>query len=241
MIRRSFAFVTGAVLGGALLLPAGLVAQDGTKKPEGCGGCCGEEAKQAQGEKAPPASFPVNTPGEGQAQGKTDDAQQKMMEAFMALGKPGAEHRKLDPLVGTWTAKFQVWHDPAGQPMEGNGTCVTSWALGGRFLEQRSFSTMPCGTEMEGIGYTGFDNATGKYVGLWLDSMSTGTLVSTGEADAAGKVFTFRGEMKGPEGVTMKYRHQVEIVSTDKHVFRLWQQIGDAPETKMMEAVYTRR
>ena len=41
-----------------------------------------------------------------------------------------------------------------------------------------------------GVGTTGYDNTKKKFVGTWIDSMSTGIMRSEGTADPTGKVIT---------------------------------------------------
>src|SRR5262245_7663942 len=95
------------------------------------------------------------------------------MEAMAKAATPGDGQKKLDPLVGTFDAKVTMWADPSKPPQESTGTSETSWVLGNRFLETKYQGTF-MGQPFSGIGYTGYDNVTGKYVGTWMDTMSTG-------------------------------------------------------------------
>jgi len=51
--------------------------------------------------------------------------------------------------------------------------------LGGRFLMQNCRGTM-FGQPYEGLGITGYDRFKKKFVGLWLDSLSTAILAMSG-------------------------------------------------------------
>ncbi|MCO5171469.1 MAG: DUF1579 family protein [Planctomycetes bacterium] len=268
MTRREIAtFVSGALLGAALLVPASTVAQDAgaqKKAPQaqaqgGCdsapkAGCdsapkagCGETVKQACDEQAKAGCDTQAKAGCDTAAKAGCDTQAKAScdtsaDDCATAGRPGEAHRKLDTMIGSWSAACTFWTKPGEAPQTSQGTSVNSWVLGGRFVEQRFFGVMPgVNTPFEGHGFTGFDNAKGKYVGAWLDSYSTGISLSEGEVSPCGKVFTFRCEQVGAEGVTIKLRDQLKLVSADRHVFTMWRAMGDGPEMKIMEIVYTRR
>ena len=42
----------------------------------------------------------------------------------------------------------------------------------------------------QGLGFTGYDNHPKKYVGVWIDNMTTSIMTSSGTFDAGGKTFT---------------------------------------------------
>lgn len=249
MNRREVAtFVCGTLLGAALLVSAPLTAQDKPAKDGGCGGCCEGEAPstpvkdQATGDGG--MSTPT-TPGE-----KTESCDaceggacgsEASMEEWMAMGRPGESHKKLEGMVGTWATKATFWMEPGKAPVETTGLSVNAWTLGGRFVEQKFYGTCPMGIAFEGIGFTGFDNVTGKFVGTWMDSMTTGIMNSVGECCSTGKMITFCSEQMGPGGMKMKSRYTIEFMSADSHKMTMWQAMGDAPEQKGMEIVYTRR
>ncbi|MCW8139531.1 MAG: DUF1579 family protein [Planctomycetota bacterium] len=269
MTRREIAtFVSGALLGAALLIPASTVAQDaGAQKkapqaPAAQGGCdsapkagcdsapkagCGETVKQACDEQAKAGCDTQAKAGCDTAAKAGCDTQAKAScdtsaDDCATAGRPGEAHRKLDTMIGSWSAACTFWTKPGEAPQTSQGTSVNSWILGGRFVEQRFFGTMP-GTNQafEGHGFTGFDLAKGKYVGAWLDSYSTGISLSEGAVSPCGKVFSFRSEQVGAEGVMIKLRDELKLLSADRHVFTMWRAMGDGPEVKIMEIVYSRR
>jgi hypothetical protein len=257
MNRRELAtFVCGTLLGAALLVSAPTTAQDKPAK-DGCGGCCEGAAPagcdtttpvkdQATGDggMSKPETSPA-APGEKADCGGCDEGGSgcgdASMEQWMALGRPGESHKKLEVLAGTFATKATFWMEPGKAPVETTGLSVNAWTLGNRFIEQKFYGTCPMGMAFEGIGYTGFDNATGKFVGTWMDSMTTGIMNSVGECCSSGKTITFRSEQVGPGGMTIKVRDMIEFVSADSYKFTMWQAMGDAPEAKIMEIVYTRR
>jgi hypothetical protein len=163
------------------------------------------------------------------------------MEAMMQAATPGKPHKRLDPAVGTFDAKMKIWMDPSRPPEESTGTAENRWVLGNRCVEQKYEGTF-MGQPFSGIGYTGFDNVTKKYVGSWMDTGGTSIMNTTGKADPSGKNLSFSGTVFDP--VTRKpckITEKVTITDNDHHTFEMW---GPDPATgktyKMMEATYTR-
>lgn len=108
---------------------------------------------------------------EDKQEGKMDQA----MEVYRKLGTPVAPHKLLASMVGSWTARSRTWMRPDTPPMEWMGSSEQKMFLGGRYLQQE-FSGEMMGSLYNGIGFTGYDNHTQKYVSTWMDSMSTGIM-----------------------------------------------------------------
>ena len=177
----------------------------------------------------------------GQNQQPTADQMKAMWEAMEKASAPAAEHKALDPMVGTFNTVIRFYPAPGAPPSESKGTSVTRWILGGRYIEQK-FKGTSMGRPFEGIGYTAYDKIKKQYVTTWMDSMSTGIMSSTGTADAAGKNWKFTGSMDDPMTGTSTTTHQtVTVESKDKHVFEMWAPGPDGKSFKMMEIVYTRK
>ena len=164
-----------------------------------------------------------------------------MMELWQKMSTPGEGHKKLDPLVGSWTTKNTTWMEPGKPPEVTTGTSEQKWVLGGRYLEQRFEGTM-MGQPFSGLGYTGFDNFTRKYEGTWMDTTGTAILFTKGTFDNSGKVLTATGQMN--DIVTKKpmmLRYKTTIVSADEFLFELFSPGPDGKQARMMEIRYTRK
>lgn len=168
-------------------------------------------------------------------------SQDEMMKAWMAVASPGDAHKKLEAVVGTFTAKTTMTMDPTKPPEVTEGVSENKWILGGRFVEQR-FEGQAMGQPFSGIGYTGYDNYKKKYVGAWMDSMGTMIMTSTGSADASGKKITSWSTV---DDVMMKKTVKVKSVATitdnDHHVFEMWSPAPDGKMFKSLEIQYTRK
>lgn len=161
--------------------------------------------------------------------------------ATAAMAGPGQHHEHLEPLVGTFDAKVKMRMGPGMPMIESTGVFKRTWILGGRQLREDYHSTTE-GMPYQGLGFTGYDNAQKKYTSIWMDSMSTGTMVSTGTCDGKGKVFIYIGEAFNP--ITQQVERQksvVRIASKDSHVFEMYGTAPDGKEFMSMEITCTRR
>jgi hypothetical protein len=163
-----------------------------------------------------------------------------MMEVYTKLATPGAPHKVLASMEGSWNTKIKSWMEPNKPPMESTGTCEQKMLLGGRFLQQE-FSGDMMGTPFTGIGVTGYDNHTKKYVSTWMDSMGTAILVFEGTASADGKTITQEARYDDPLKGPMKWRSVTRIVDDNTHVFEMYGTDKKGKEEKMMEITYTRK
>ena len=168
-------------------------------------------------------------------------SQDEMMKAWAAVAAPGEAHKKLEPVVGSFTVATKMWMDPSKPPEATSGTSENKWALGGRFVEQRVEGTA-MGQPFSGVGYTGYDNYKKKYVGSWMDTMGTMIMSSTGTADASGKKLTFWSTMDDVmTQKTMKVKSMVTIVDNDHHTYEMWAPGPDGKMFKSLEVQYTRK
>lgn len=172
---------------------------------------------------------------------KVDPQTAEMMKKAEVAMAPGAGHKALETFVGSWSAEVKTWMAPGQPPTVSKGTAKSTWVMNGRYV-QEEFSGEMMGTPFRGMSLTGYDNVRQKYRSVWIDDMSTSMVTSEGDADAAGKVFTFGGDyacaMTGEKNKksTLIYR----VISKDKHVFEMHDPaLGE--NSKMMEITYTRK
>lgn len=169
-------------------------------------------------------------------------AEQKAeMETYMKFATPGEAHKLLQVFVGSFDATTTMWQAPGAPPQVSKGTSENTWVLGGRWVQQ-SFKGDVMGMPFEGIGYTGYDNFKKKYVGTWVDSMSTMLMVSTGTADASGKIFKATSTVDDVlTGKPTTVREVTRVINADKQVMEMYGADKSGKEFKMMEIVYTRK
>jgi hypothetical protein len=163
---------------------------------------------------------------------------QKEMDEWMKLGAPGEEHRMLAASAGDWTVDGQHFMGPQPTPMKGSAKRVALWE--NRYVHEE-FRGEFMGETYEGAGVVGYDNAEKRYVGTWVDNMSTGIATMKGTYDAATKTYTWNMDpMKGPGGKEYRHRMTVKVVS-DKEFTSTMYKIGDEGEQKTMELRYTKK
>lgn len=162
-----------------------------------------------------------------------------MMEIYVKLGTPGAPHKALESLAGTWIAKSKMGME-TGNVMEESGTSEQKMVLDGRFLQQE-YSGRMMGAPFTGIGYTGYDNHKKKYISTWMDSMGTAILFFEGTASRDGKTVTQECSHEDPVRGPMKWRSVTRIVDNNKNTFEMYGIYQGGKEEKMFEITYTRK
>jgi hypothetical protein len=175
---------------------------------------------------------------EKKQKGKMD--MQAMIKVYQRLATPGAPHKLLASMAGSWDTKTKFWTEPNKPPMESTGTCEQKMILDGRFLQQ-DFSGEMMGRSFSGIGVTGYDNHTNKYVSTWMDSMGTAILLFEGTASKDGRTFTQEARYDDPIKGPMKWRSVTKIVDENTHVFEMFGIDKKGKKEKMMEIIYTRK
>jgi hypothetical protein len=180
-------------------------------------------------------------PVPGRAQQPEMTAEQKAeMEAYMKAGTPGAPHKTLASTAGTYDVKAKSWQAPGAPPTEEAGSATRSMALDGRVLVEDYKGSM-MGMPFTGQGMRGFDNVSGKYWATWMDSMSTGLMVSEGTCDAK-NTCTFTGSWNDPvKKGKITSRMTSRWTSPTTEVFEMYAPGKDGKEFKMMELTYTKK
>ena len=165
---------------------------------------------------------------------------EQAMEVYTRLGTPGAPHKLLAGMAGSWSTRIKTWMGPDSPPMESKGTSEQKMLLGGRFLQQEYSGDM-MGSPFTGIGVTGYDNHTKKYVSTWMDSMGTGIFFFEGTASADGRTITQEARYDDPLKGPVKWRSVTKIVDNNTLVFEMYGTDKRGKEEKMMEITYTRK
>jgi hypothetical protein len=124
--------------------------------------------------------------------------------------------------------------------MEEKGTATRKMALDGRMLVE-DFSGSMMGQPFTGQGTRGFDNVSGKHWSTWMDSMSTGLMVSEGTCDKK-NACTYKGSWN--DAVTKKpksVRMTSKWTNAKTEVFEMFGEDKDGKEMKMMEITYKKK
>jgi len=153
---------------------------------------------------------------------------------------PEKEHVWLQQLAGEWDSEAEI---PAGEgqpPMKVTGT-ESARMLGGFWLHSETRSEM-MGTPFVGVMTVGFDPATRKYVGTWVDSTTSRLWRYEGSVDGTGRILTLNSEGPHPSdpAKTAKYREVIEIQDKDHKTFTSQIEI-DGKWERIIRVSYTRK
>ena len=180
---------------------------------------------------------------DAQDKAKPEADMQEMMKKWAEFSTPGEGHKMLEQFVGKWDTTIRMWPEGPGKPpAESKGSCETKWVLDGRFLLEESAGQM-MGMPYKSLNLIGFDNYKKKYIMSYADSLGTAIYTGEGKLDPSNKVMTSFGKMDdfmtGDRDKPVKY--VMRIVSKDKHVFEIYDEVGSPNEYKVLEITYTRK
>lgn len=156
----------------------------------------------------------------------------------MPVPKPGPEHEVLKNDVGAWDATVEMM-GPGAPPTVSKGA-ETNTMVGGLWLVT-DFKSEMMGQPFQGHGVSGYDAAKKKYVGTWVDSMSSG--LNLGESTYDPKTKTMTGVMEGPDmsGKMEKMKTVTEWKDADTRIFTMYTTGPDGKEATAMRITYKRR
>lgn len=188
----------------------------------------------------PPANTKPAAPSAAQPKGDKPAAAAPGMEEMMAAMRPGEMHKKLEPMVGNFDVVVKFWMAPGMPEQSSKGSSSNKWVYDGRFVEQ-SFSGEMMNMPFKGTGYTGFNTVAKQYESFWMDSMSTGMMMSSGKLSDDGKTINWSGESDDPAtGKRVKIRMVTKMTDANSHTMEMYAPGPDGKEFKTMEIVYTR-
>jgi hypothetical protein len=190
----------------------------------------------------PKTEAPAASPAAGQPN------EQEMMAKMMEMAQPGANHKILADMVGTWKYKVKFWMAPGAPPSESTGTTVYKSIMGGRYVigDVMGQMEMPGAdgkmkkTEFKGMSIDAYDNVKQKFVSTWLDNMGTGVMMMEGTYDPATQSLTYTGTAEMMPGMTSKVRQVVKVGDKNQHSMEYYEDRGQG-EMKTMEINYTRK
>lgn len=157
--------------------------------------------------------------------------------------KPTAEHERLAKDVGTWEATVKSWmRGPDSEPNVSQGVEVVKLMPGGLWI-QSEFDGKFGDQVFHGCGQSGYDTKKGKYVGTWVDSLSTEIMIMEGTYDPASQTVTMFAKGTGPSGKAYDSKMTSKNESDDIRVFTMLMKSDDTKGeyVKIMEITYKRR
>ena len=166
--------------------------------------------------------------------------QQAIMEAYQRAATPGPQHANLAAMAGEFTLTLKSFNEPGAEPEVSTGTATRKMVLGGRYLEETVQASV-MGQPFEGRGLTGYDNVTRTWWGAWIDSMSTGIMITSGSWDEEAGVGSFEGEYNDPvSGELQSSRSVIRRLPNGDELMEMYMTTAFG-EVKAMEILYQRR
>ena len=154
-----------------------------------------------------------------------------------------AEHKILASEEGVWDADVSVMM-PGQDPKEAARSkgVETNHMVAGKWLISE-YKGEFFGSKFEGYGVNGYDARKGKYVGTWVDSMSTQIDLLEGTYDEKTKTLTLHADSLDPaSGKPMKMRLETQFKDDGTRTFSNYVKMdGQKDYVKFMEIKYTKR
>lgn len=143
-------------------------------------------------------------------------------KAWMDYMTPGPMHEMMAGSVGEWKSKNTFWMDPAGEPMESEGTVKFEMIMNGRYMKS-THKGMVMGMPFTGMFLQAYDNVTKEFIAIWIDNLGTGMSVSKGTYDEGTKTLNSTGTMVDPmSGKELGYRQTVQLIDDNHQVMEMF-------------------
>lgn len=158
----------------------------------------------------------------------------------IAAAKLDQEHSRLAAMAGHWDVKQTIWPSKADAPLVDHGHARFSVILDGRHLQQDLH--IDSAKPFDGLGYFGYDNATGKYFSTWMDINFPGMILADGQFDAKSNTYTFIGSMADADtkGGRIPLREVLRVVDADHFVYEIYEDHGKG-EALAVKLEYARK
>ncbi|MEM7754228.1 MAG: DUF1579 family protein [Planctomycetota bacterium] len=143
----------------------------------------------------------------------------------------------LERLTGTWNLAIRLYDRGKPQPAT-QGRSVFERTLNDTFIRE-AFTGVFGGEEVEGLGFTGFDQTRGRFTMSWLDSTSGAITTALGTYDPDSEMLTFAGTYDTTNPPT-ETRTTITLAQTDRHVFTFKFVQPNGAELTVYEIIYRR-
>lgn len=162
-----------------------------------------------------------------------------MMAQWIKMNAPNENHEFLAKhLDGSWTCETSFWMMPGGEPQKSKGTSVNKVILGGRYVHA-DFSGDMMGQPFTGVGIYTYNNATKEFENMWIDSVSTGLMLTKGARD--GNKINWTNEYTDPMTGTKRTSRSVTTFGENTFTHEMFENGPDGKEFKTLELVYTKQ
>lgn len=162
---------------------------------------------------------------------------------LLAASPPGAPVQAVDPRqvialeAGIWDAKIITESPlPGGRPTMATGIQINELRSGGLWMLNRMSVN---GGAYEGTGFWGYDAATGRYSGVWVDNGTRRIRADDGSWNAATNMMTWTSEVERSDGTKLR----LKATSTFAGNIRTYRSfvVTESGERPLTTVIFTRR
>ena len=162
------------------------------------------------------------------------------MKAYQDFMTPGAMHKWMAKLNGTWEADIISYMNPTN-PDKSKATNVTKTIMNGLYSVGDYTGNM-MGMPFQGHSMMGYDNAKKVFVNTWVDNMGSGIIFMTGTYDDATKTLHLKGKQTNPmNGADVDIREEMKIIDDNSYTLIMYGAGMDGKEIKFMEGTFKRK
>ncbi|MEM6331063.1 MAG: DUF1579 domain-containing protein [Planctomycetota bacterium] len=161
------------------------------------------------------------------------------------LPKPTAEHQIIARDAGVWNAEGKFYMSPGAKPIESK--CVETNTMLGPMWLISEFKGNFAGLPFKGHAQLGYDPASKKFIGTWVDTMSPYMGSMEGAYDAETSTLTMVGATRSAQ--TGEVEHSTNVTQWKADGTKVFTMYAGKPGEdgkpaadawKMMEVTYTR-
>jgi hypothetical protein len=153
---------------------------------------------------------------------------------------PGPHHAVLKDLEGTWDFVAVTYMDFGVTAVTNDGVAENRLVVNDLWLVT-DFKTSILDVPYRGHEILGFDVVKGRYVGTWVDSMSTSMMTSEGTYDEATRTLTLTMKGRDGTGAEVVMKGITRFIDKDHHAWTAKLLLPDGEEIVTMEIRYERR
>lgn len=158
------------------------------------------------------------------------------------FSKPTEQHKLLEREVGEFDVEIKMWmNGPEVEPAISKGKDKVT-KLGELWILS-DFEGEFGGVPFMGRGITGYDPMKGKFVGTWVDSLSSSMMLMEGDYDEGTRTLTMVSEGVDPSSKQkVKTKVSTKYLEDGKKLFTMSMAMpADAEYVKMFEMTYTKK
>ena len=169
------------------------------------------------------------------------DSDDDLRHAFKQAGGQNEFLRKLKPLRGKYVQDLKWWRSADAESVALQGRTETKWFMDSRFVKQK-FKSKWLGMTFEATLILGYDGIAQHYTSVWMDTLGSRMIFSTGKLDESGETITLIGEYTDAltrEPVTVRTVMQVPSKKENTKI-EMFRKGADGKEYKCLEVTNAR-